>query len=206
MLKWLKNFLKNEDTAANEEIVAQKSTTASMPIKENLILSEEIQQFLDANGPEATLTMLIGKLTQDLNGKDAAPIFSEYYSGNYSKKDVLDRYEELVQVDLDVLTGIKKLGDHLTPELASAAIGKTDEFCIYPAYFINEFVQCLAAGELTIKVANTKLWKFYFNYVKEFLDLAKKVGIQPEEYVPRDEIEATLIMLLKAERQREALK
>lgn len=206
MLKWLKNFLKNEDTAANEEIVAQKSTTASMPIKENLILSEEIQQFLDANGPEATLTMLIGKLTQDLNGKDAAPIFSEYYSGNYSKKDVLDRYEELVQVDLDVLTGIKKLGEHLTPELASAAIGKTDEFCIYPAYFINEFVQCLAAGELTIKVANTKLWKFYFNYVKEFLDLAKKVGIQPEEYVPRDEIEATLIMLLKAERQREALK
>lgn len=206
MLKWLKNFLKNEDTAANEEIVAQKSTTASMPIKENLILSEEIQQFLDANGPEATLTMLIGKLTQDLNGKDAAPIFSEYYSGNYSKKDVLDRYEELVQVDLDVLTGIKKLGEHLTPELASAAIGKTDEFCIYPAYFINEFVQCLAAGELTIKVANTKLWKFYFNYVKEFLDLAKKVGIQPEEYVPKDEIEATLIMLLKAERQREALK
>lgn len=206
MLKWLKNFLKNEDTAANEEIVAQESTTASMPIKENLILSEEIQQFLDANGPEATLTMLIGKLTQDLNGKDAAPIFSEYYSGNYSKKDVLDRYEELVQVDLDVLTGIKKLGEHLTPELASAAIGKTDEFCIYPAYFINEFVQCLAAGELTIKVANTKLWKFYFNYVKEFLDLAKKVGIQPEEYVPRDEIEATLIMLLKAERQREALK
>lgn len=206
MLKWLKNFLKNEDTAANEEIVAQKSTTASMPIKENLILSEEIQQFLDATGPEATLTMLISKLTQGLNGKDAAPIFSEYYSGNYSKKDVLDRYEELVQVDIDVLTGIKKLGDHLTPELASAAIGKTDEFCIYPAYFINEFVQCLAAGELTIKVANTKLWKFYFNYVKEFLDLAKKVGIQPEEYVPRDEIEATLIMLLKAERQREALK
>ena len=206
MLKWLKNFLKNEDTAANEEIVAQKSTTASMPIKENLALSEEIQQFLDATGPEATLTMLISKLTQDLNGKDAAPIFSEYYSGNYSKKDVLDRYEELVQVDLDVLTGIKKLGEHLTPELASAAIGKTDEFCIYPAYFINEFVQCLAVGELTVKVANTKLWKFYFNYVKEFLDLAKKVGIQPEKYVPRDEIEATLIMLLKAERQREALK
>ncbi len=206
MLKWLKNFLKNEDTAANKENAAQESTTVSIPIQEDLVLSEEIQAFLDVNGPEATLNMLISKLTQGLNGKAAAPIFSEYYSGNYSKKDVLDRYEELVQVDMDVLTGIKKLGEHFTPELASTAIGQTDEFCIYPAYFINEFVQCLAAGELTVKVASTKLWKFYFNYVKEFLDIAKKVGIQPEEYVPRDEIEATLIMLLKAERQREALK
>lgn len=199
MLSWLKNFLKNDES------VVQETEKVIVPIKEKLILSAEIQEYLEKSGPEATLSMLISKLTQGLNGKDASPVFSEYYAGHFSKKDVLDRYEELVAVDMDVLTGIKKLGEHYTPELASLAIGQTEEFCIYPAEFINEFVQCLAAGELTVKVANTKLWKFYFNYVKEFLDIAKKVGIKPEEYVPRDEIEATLIMLLKAERKQNSL-
>lgn len=192
MLKWFKNLLKTEESVTIE---------SSTPIQEELILSEEIQQYLDTNGPETTLSMLIGKLSQGLNSRNTSLVFSQYYDGIYSKKDVLDRYDELVQIDNNVLIAIKKLGNHFTPELANKAIPPTSEFCIYPSETICEFVQCLTSGELTIKSANTKLWKFYFNYVREFLDIAKKVGIKPEEYVPKDEIEATLIMLLKAEQK-----
>lgn len=83
-----------------------------------------------------------------------------------------------------------------------------DTFCIYDKEFFAGVVGELISGHITPKQVQSKLWSKYFNFVKVFLDIGKKVGLAAAEqagsdskpaYEPVDEIEATLIKLLEAE-------
>ena len=194
MFKWIKNIVGSSSTKEENTVVA----VAAAP-QEELLMPETINTFLTENGPEQTMDWLIQELLTGLYNSEAAEVFGDYYAAKYSKKDILDKYEDLVQVKRETLTGIILLGEHYKQELVERYFAAKDDFCIYDAAFVQNFAQDLSTGELTIKAAEDKLWKQYFNFVKNFLKIAKKVGIE-ENYEPADEIEAMLIKLLKDER------
>lgn len=198
MFSWLRNMLQKEQAATNTEVIEAKREVF---IKEDIVLSEPIEVYLKDNGPEKTLSWLLEQLCQDLSGTSIADLFTGYYDGEYSKKDILDRYEEVISIDETVIEALAKLGESYNPEVLHNIYTQKDCYMLFSEKFFLDLVEEITLCQTNMKLVKRAIWEEYFDCVKENLNTKKKSGITDEEsqYQPRDEIEATLIMLLQAD-------
>lgn len=197
---------------AKNQLNSTASTASSTNAAVHMELSSRIQAMVEEKGPHTAFQALLKELFEAINNPSAIEYFSAYYEGQCSKKDILDKYDTLVKVEQDTLEGIATLGKRLEegygPQMVDELYKAEDTFCIYDKEFFAGVVGELISGQITPKQVQSKLWSKYFNFVKVFLDIGKKVGLATSEqagsdskpaYEPVDEIEATLIKLLEAE-------
>lgn len=198
MFSWLKNMLQKEQPAAN--IVAIEATPEVF-IREEISLSEPVAIYLKENGTERTLNWLLEQLCQDLSGSTIADLFTGYYDGEYSKKDILDRYEAIITIDEAVIQALAKLGEDYNPEILHNIYTQKDSYMLFSEKFFLDLVEEITLCQTNMKLVKRAIWEEYFYCVKENLNTKKKSGITDadSQYQPRDEIEATLIMLLQAD-------
>lgn len=198
MFSWLRNMLQKEQPAANTVVIEAKPEVF---IKEDIILSEPIEVYLKDNGPEKTLSWLLEQLCHDLSGTCIADLFTGYYDGEYSKKDILDSYEEVISIDEKVIEALAKLGESYNPEVLHNIYTQKDCYMLFSEKFFLDLVEEITLCQTNMKLVKRAIWEEYFDCVKENLNTKKKSGITDtdSQYQPRDEIEATLIMLLQAD-------
>lgn len=198
MFSWLKSMLQKEQPATNTVIIEAKPDVF---VREEIILSEPIDVYLKENGTESTLSWLLEQLCQDLSGSSIADLFTGYYDGEYSKKDILDRYEEIITIDEAVVEALAKLGESYNPEVLHNIYTQKDCYMLFSEKFFLDLVEEITLCQTNMKLVKRAVWEEYFDCVKESLNTKKKSGITNSEsqYQPRDEIEATLIMLLQAD-------
>lgn len=198
MFSWLKSMLQKEQPAINTAII---ETKPQIFIKEDIILSEPIDAYLRENGTEKTLTWLLEQFCNDLSGSAIADLFTGYYDGAYSKKDILDRYEEIITIDEAVVEALAKLGERYNAEVLHNIYTQKDCYMLFSEKFFLDLVEEITLCQTNMKLVKRHIWEEYFDCVKENLSTKKKSGVTDAEsqYQPRDEIEATLIMLLQAD-------
>lgn len=198
MFSWLKSMLQKEQPAINTAII---ETKPQVFIKEDIILSEPIDVYLRENGIEKTLTWLLEQFCNDLSGSAIADLFTGYYDGEYSKKDILDRYEEIITIDEAVVEALAKLGESYNAEVLHNIYIQKDCYMLFSEKFFLDLVEEITLCQTNMKLVKRLIWEEYFDCVKENLSTKKKSGVTDTEsqYQPRDEIEATLIMLLQAD-------
>lgn len=200
MFSWVKNLFNGDETKVREEGPVIIEPPKESMDREGLILSAEVEAYLNENGPEETLNWLLEKFLLGIRGAEAAELFAGYYEGRCSKKDILDRYEEIIQVDDAVVMALAKLGASYNQEMIKNFLPEADNFSIYGEKFVSELVEDITSCNTSLKMVKRLLWEEYFDCVKTSLDTKKKSGVTDEDkYQPRDEIEATLIMLLEAD-------
>ncbi|MCQ2373761.1 MAG: hypothetical protein MJ050_06755, partial [Phascolarctobacterium sp.] len=171
--------------------------------KNSIVLGEEAQSFLEEKGPEETMKLLGKQLVEGVSGAAYADLFNQYYEGNLSKKNILDRYDEMIVLSEDVCLGMVKLGEYYTPDIITEAYPENGNFTIISQATILELAGKFAEGCYDYKIAEKKLWNEFFYFVKDNLDIGRKAaegqGFVAEEEPPVDEIEATLRMLIAAD-------
>lgn len=191
-------MLKKEQAVTN---VAVTETLPKVFNKEEIIISEPIEVYLEQNGLDKTMSWLLEQLCQDLSGANIADLFTGYYDGQYSKKDILDRYEQIIVIDEAVIEALAKLGGYYNPEVLHNIYNQKDCYMLFSEKFFLNLVEEITLCETNMKLVKRAVWEEYFDCVKDNLNTKKKSGITDAEaqYQPRDEIEATLIMLLQAD-------
>lgn len=199
MFKWIKGIFQADKQPSTEPIVPAEKPT-DIFIRENLQLADSIKNNLAENPQEETVAWLVKEFTEDVNNPKVAELFSGYYDGLYSKKDILDSYEEMVIINQEIIEGIAKLGEAYQPAMVSSIYTKNDTYKLYSEKFILNLLEDIANCKVNMKQVKKLLWEEYFDCVKTNLNTKKKTGITDEDkYQPADEIEATLIMLLEAD-------
>lgn len=203
MLQWLQKIIDKNSTQA---VSPSKPKTVENPIfitKSEIKLTAENQNFLLNNGPEATMEWLLEQLVENLSGSQSADIFAGYYDNRYSKRDIIDQYDDIIKVDENLLMAIVKLGEYYNPQYIDD-LYTTLNFHIIPARLVKEIAELTANNAITLKEINNKLYDEFFFFVKTSLSLKEKImantDITFEEEEPVDEIEATIRKLLEAER------
>ena len=123
MFKWVKSIFKGPSNEAAVDNQLLEYVPKEMPKldKNNIVLGEEAQSFLEQNGPEETMKLLGKQLVEGVSGAAYADLFNQYYEGNLSKKNILDRYDEMIVLSEDVCLGMVKLGEYYTPEVIHEA-------------------------------------------------------------------------------------
>lgn len=197
MFNWAKNIFKTEEKAtATDKSNIQKPLVFE---RDNIFLADHIKAYYADNGP-ATVQWLVQQIISDLNNPKVAELFSDYYDGTYSKRDILDQYEEIVTINPDLIYGVAKLGEHFKPELVSNIYEKEDTYKLFSEHFVSNLLDEIANCRTNMKQVEKLIWEEYFYCVKNNLDIKKKSGISCEDvYKPADKIEADLIMLLQAD-------
>lgn len=202
MLKWIKNIF-------NESNIEAKQAT-SEPIKvclvdnlDELTLVEDIQVYLEQNGPASTMEWLLERLVEKMSGTKGADIFTNYYNNSYSKRDIIDKYDEIITVDEAAMLAIAKLGQYYKAETIEALYADPLNFHVISADFMKELLEQVAQNAISMKQIHNLVYEEYFYFIKSNLSLADKIKANNNivvEEEPIDEIEATLIKLLLAER------
>lgn len=187
-------------------MVTEEQAQAIIVDDEPIVLSATIQEYLDHNGPEKTMCWMLEKLVENISGCQSGDIFSGYYCNHCSKRDVLDKYDDIIIVDKDIFNGVSKLGDYYDSKYIEAAYTNLGFYVISKESLID-ITRQVANNEISIKDVNDRLYAEYFSFVKNSLSLAQKVkasmgNIPMQEEEPIDEIEATIRMLLEAEQKR----
>lgn len=198
MFSWLKNMLQKEHPTSNTTII---ETKPELFVKEEIVLSEPIEVYLKKNGTEKTLSWLLEQFCVNLSGSTITELFTGYYYGEYSKKDILDRYEEIINIDEALIEALAKLGESYNPEELHNIYTQKDCYMLFSEKFFLNLVEEITLCQTNMKLVKRTIWEEYFDCVKESLNTKKKSGIADadSQYQPRDEIEATLIMLLQAD-------
>lgn len=205
MFKWVKRILNGDNSAPVIDDGPLEYVPKEMPMldKNSIVLGEEAQSFFEEKGPEETMKLLGKQLVEGVCGAAYGDLFNQYYEGNLSKKNILDRYEEMIVLSEDVCLGMVKLGEYYTPEVIHEAYPEEGSFTIISKDTILELAGKFAAGYYDYKIAEKKLWNEFFYFVKDNLDIGRKAaegqGFVAEEEPPVDEIEATLRMLIAAD-------
>ena len=205
MFKWVKSIFKGQNNMAVEDNQPLEYVPKEMPKldKNSIVLGEEAQSFFEENGPEETMKLLGKQLVEGVSGAAYGDLFNQYYEGSLSKKNILDRYEEMIVLSEDVCLGMVKLGEYFTPEVIHEAYPEEGSFTIISKDTILELAGKFTAGYYDYKIAEKKLWNEFFYFVKDNLDIGRKAaegqGFVAEEEPPVDEIEATLRMLIAAD-------
>lgn len=203
MLNWIKHIFNSKEKAAPLP-VSTAQNNFFVADKDTLSLSPEIENFLNANGPELTMKWLLDQLVANMSGSQSAAIFSGYYDNHCSKRDILDKYDEIIIVDTALLQALVKLGDYYDANYISSIYETNISFCVISPEFLSNLAEQLAHNAISLRQLNDKLYEEFFFFVKSSLSLAQKLktnmNITIAESEPIDEIEATLIKLLSAER------
>lgn len=197
MFSWLRNMLQKEQPTTNTVVESKPEVF----VKEAIILSEPIEVYMQENGIDKTLSWLLEQLCDGLSGTSIADLFTGYYDGQYSKKDILDRYEEIILIDETVIEALAKFGDSYNPETLHNIYTQKNCYMLFSEKFFLDLIEEITLCQTNMKLVKRAIWEEYFDCVKESLNTKKKSGITDTEsqYQPRDEIEATLIMLLQAD-------
>lgn len=191
-----------------QNLAENKTNIVSQVISKDItaiILSEEIQTFLDANGPADTMRWLLEDFVAKVSGFKSAELFSGYYSSRYSKRDILDKYDEIISLDNTLVEAIAKLGDYYDSKYIEDAYSRLS-FYVISQKTLAEITGLIAENSISPKEIGNRLYSEYFSFVKNSLSLAQKVKTnmgnlaEPEEE-PLDEIEATIRRLLEAEQK-----
>jgi len=203
MFNWFKNLWANNNNTSSTPAEAIKIPNEELAAdKASIVLTDNIEAYLNSNGPEQTMSWLLEALVKDMSGAQSADIFSGYYNNHYSKRDILDKYDDIIVIDENILKAITKLGEYYDPKYIDE---KYDNIAFYviSKSIITDIAELVARNSISLKAIDNKLYSEYFNFVKTSLSLAQKVKASLDEPAPIeepvDEIEATIRMLLEAE-------
>ena len=198
MFTWVKNIFTNEEkptTAANTPSVSKPELFD----RESIELAAFIKTYYTENGSD-TLAWLVQQVIADLNNPKVAELFAGYYDGLYSKRDIIERYDELVTVNQEVIEAIAKLGESYSPALVHDLYAQDDCYKLFSEQFVAELLDGVAQCKTNMKQIEKLVYEEYFYCIKDNLDIKKKSGLSEADlYKPADKIEADLIMLLQAD-------